>query len=521
MKIFPPYYLLIVCIFVGVPFFLHSQDQGFNYQAVASDDFGEPLANEEIDVRFLIKSGNPNGPNVYQEDHNNIRTNAFGLFSVVIGSKNPNQFNAIDWSADNYFLRVRIDNVIIGTDRFEAVPYSKVATHMDLEDLQNVTNLSPKEGQVLIWQGNNWEAQNLPENELRLRDLQDVANGGANQDQVLTWSGNRWEARNIPAVELDLEDLENVSNTAPNQDQVLMWKGNAWEPQTLPDAGGGSVWRTNNNTNEIYYNASYVGIGLANPAGKFHVLGREQDINLGTIRITTLGQGNNSLGVMRINGHEINTSAPILTFNRDNAGEIVLGEGGGNVGVGRFSFYGNDDELNTPRHTLTVRHRGGARVDGLAIQNQNNLKNSWHFHTANGNGDLILVHNEEIMGRFRANSGEYSVISDQRRKEHIQPLSASLEQIMKLQPVSYKMTNSLEMASSEIGLVAQQTEEVFPELVNYDELNDLYTLDYSRVGVLAIQAIQEQQQLLRTQQHLIDELQAKVRQLEHQLAELK
>ncbi|MCP3873004.1 MAG: hypothetical protein GY699_07605, partial [Desulfobacteraceae bacterium] len=53
-----------------------------------------------------------------------------------------------------------------------------------------------------------------------------------------------------------------------------------------------------------------------------------------------------------------------------------------------------------------------------------------------------------------------------------------------------------------------------PSLTYYAEEADLYTLDYSGFGVLAIKAIQEQQEIIEDQEDRINKLEKKISQLQ-------
>ena len=47
-----------------------------------------------------------------------------------------------------------------------------------------------------------------------------------------------------------------------------------------------------------------------------------------------------------------------------------------------------------------------------------------------------------------------------------------------------------------IGFIAQEMNVVFPEFVSYDKDNDIYSLNYAGLSVIAIKAIQEQQKII-------------------------
>lgn len=85
---------------------------------------------------------------------------------------------------------------------------------------------------------------------------------------------------------------------------------------------------------------------------------------------------------------------------------------------------------------------------------------------------------------------------------------------MKLQPVTYEMKNNDPEHQKTIGFIAQDVKEVFPELVHvindtatgYKDITDLHTVNYSGFGILAIKAIQEQQQQIDLLKKEIDML---------------
>ena len=133
---------------------------GFNYQAVARDANGDPQTGV-VNLQFVIHQGAANGPAVFTENHNNVNLNAFGLFSRVIGSVQTGAFEGINWANGPYFLEVLVDGQQLGNvTRFEAVPYSKMATDMSLGDLNDVNVNAPANGQVLKWDGNQWAPAN-------------------------------------------------------------------------------------------------------------------------------------------------------------------------------------------------------------------------------------------------------------------------------------------------------------------------------------------------------------------------
>ncbi|MFT3908548.1 MAG: hypothetical protein QM737_03935 [Ferruginibacter sp.] len=108
--------------------------QGLNYQAVAYDGAGVPVANQLLGVRLSILDGSATGTLVYQETQT-PNTDNTGLFSIVIGNGTvvSGTFNTINWGNGSKWLKTEIDitggtsYVAIGTTQFMSVPYALYA----------------------------------------------------------------------------------------------------------------------------------------------------------------------------------------------------------------------------------------------------------------------------------------------------------------------------------------------------------------------------------------------------------
>jgi hypothetical protein len=114
----------------------HAQvPQGFNYQAVARDVLGNPIANTAMPVRITIQSDSLGGTIFWQELHSSITTSSLGIINLVLGkgvkqTGSAATFNAIDWDITPKFIKVEIDNngwKTMGSSRFWSVPYALVA----------------------------------------------------------------------------------------------------------------------------------------------------------------------------------------------------------------------------------------------------------------------------------------------------------------------------------------------------------------------------------------------------------
>jgi hypothetical protein len=106
----------------------------FNYSAVARNAAGQPIATTTIGIQIAILKTSPTGASQYSENHF-VNTDAFGLFNLVIGAGavQSGSMTTIDWSNDNYYLKVGMDAaggtnfLIMGTTQLLSVPYAMYA----------------------------------------------------------------------------------------------------------------------------------------------------------------------------------------------------------------------------------------------------------------------------------------------------------------------------------------------------------------------------------------------------------
>ena len=65
----------------------------------------------------------------------------------------------------------------------------------------------------------------------------------------------------------------------------------------------------------------------------------------------------------------------------------------------------------------------------------------------------------------------------------------------------------------QVGVIAQEVEEILPEVVTYCDVNDEYGVAYGNIAGLFIESIKEQQKIIEKQQSEIDELKEIVKKL--------
>ena len=92
-------------------------------------------------------------------------------------------------------------------------------------------------------------------------------------------------------------------------------------------------------------------------------------------------------------------------------------------------------------------------------------------------------------------AGSFNPVSDRRLKENVRPLTGALASVLKLAGIRYRNKFS---KRDDIGLIAQDVEAIFPELVakndvpiSDDETTEVYTLNYGALAAPMIEAIRE------------------------------
>ncbi len=126
--------------------------QRINYQAVARDsETGLELSNQSAFLVAKIIQNSPNGELIYQEEHANISTNDYGLFSIEIGGGDPitGNFDQINWGSSQFWLEIDIDIgeglETMGSMQFVSVPYA-----LHAETVSNTDDADPDPANELI-----------------------------------------------------------------------------------------------------------------------------------------------------------------------------------------------------------------------------------------------------------------------------------------------------------------------------------------------------------------------------------
>jgi len=154
---------------------------------------------------------------------------------------------------------------------------------------------------------------------------------------------------------------------------------------------------------------------------------------------------------------------------------------------------------------------------GFGFGVQDNAQTHLYEYYILNSGNFQLYKNGSLRGTYDQVSGAYTSVSDRRLKTNITPLDGVLDKIMKLKPSSYTFVHD-RTNENQLGFIAQQVEPIFPELVTLNTIKDgsetQYTMNYAGFGIVAIAAIQEQQEIIDAQKETIEDLEARMEKME-------
>ena len=124
--------ILFACLF-SVSILCAQAPAKFNYQGIARNADGSPMAGRMLNLRLSILEGN-NGAAIYTETNSAI-TNTYGLYTVAVGGgkSQVGAMNKIAWGTGEKYIKVEIDPaggsnyVTIGNAQLLSVPFALYA----------------------------------------------------------------------------------------------------------------------------------------------------------------------------------------------------------------------------------------------------------------------------------------------------------------------------------------------------------------------------------------------------------
>jgi hypothetical protein len=134
-------------VLIMLPMVLLAQvPQGISYQAVAYDNNGFEMANQELTLQISLLDLTADGSASYTETHI-LTTNDFGLFALEIGAgTTQGDFAMVNWKSKK-FLKVEMQTETgmqtLGVSQFMSVPYAHYAKRSaDTDQVKTLLYLS-------------------------------------------------------------------------------------------------------------------------------------------------------------------------------------------------------------------------------------------------------------------------------------------------------------------------------------------------------------------------------------------
>ena len=248
----------------------------------------------------------------------------------------------------------------------------------------------------------------------------------------------------------------------------------------ISSGGGVSVGSSSTPPSNGLYVAGNVGIGTTIPGDKLSIKGGAISFHHTSNDVPYVGiDYDPASDAMRFRANLYSTllNTTYLTMQRTT----------GNIGIGTS---------DPGTYKLKISSNG----DGLDIENTSTL-DDWELQVLGlvsggevHEGNLFLISNGNFRGEFDKTNGSYFSLSDERLKTNIKPMNTVLKKINKLKPSTYEFKNTTNKQEYD-GFIAQDVMKIFPDLVTHniikDRKLDVYTMNYSGFGVLAIKGIQE------------------------------
>ncbi len=477
-----------------------------NYQGVARDASGNPLANQAIGLQLSIRSGSASGTVAYEETHT-VTTNALGLFSVLLGqgTASTGDFSTIDWGSDLYFVEVGLDAsggnsyTSLGTSQLVSVAYALQAKSAD-----NVDDADADTTNELL------TGATLNGNQLELTDA------GGTQTVDLSSFSLVDDADADPTNEL-------LTGAALNGSQLELTDAGGTQTVDLSglSQGADTLWTIDDTLAYLNPNIRALGIGVDESAFQLTVGNTEQatvmlghagnfnEVASGRMIFTedvlfngTCGfeiQHDGSDNELKVLAGCTNLDDTCLIFTR--TGQVKIPQ---RLRIGDQLASGAD---------LHIKQSSAGTSPGSAGIRFEEPGNSNFWTLWNGGPFLSFAYNGTRVGYINNSTGAYVTTSDFRLKENIEPIDAVLPGVMQLRPVSYHYKHN-PAGERATGFIAQEVAKVFPELVVEDPTDGLLGLSYAEFAVISVKAIQEQQAQLDAQQAEIEALKQKVAQID-------
>jgi hypothetical protein len=476
--------LLLISLFLCSVLNLSAQaPQQFNFQGVARDAAGKAVANTTVSLRLTIHEGLPGGVNVYQETHKPLTSNG-GIFTVSVGSGNDKSgsISDIKWSGGSFFLQVELDaaggnNYIdLGATQLLSVPFALHAGEADRwKDGDPVVQRGIEgQGGILSSQIDNYSARLIwyP----RKSAFRAGYATGVWNDENIGLTSTAFGFSTIASGEYSFAAGSEViasgvyssafgtATKATGTASFAMGYNTTAAGDRSLASGSGSI-ATGNNSTALGANTRTFG-GASVAAGN-SVFARAY----GSVSVGSYNNDQDNPDVSVVN--ELDRIFQVGNGNANNRSNAVTVLRNGFVGIGK--------DILEPKFILDIQERPRIR---FSITSINGSTAGVFLDDSNGSpeGFVGMTANSEI-GFYNAKKWQFWIdktgnahiigsnynSSDRRLKRNFTSLSSSLTKLSDLNGYHYFWKDSTLDQTLQTGLIAQEVETHFPELVKTDD----------------------------------------------------
>ncbi|MDF1696069.1 MAG: tail fiber domain-containing protein [Saprospiraceae bacterium] len=248
----------------------------------------------------------------------------------------------------------------------------------------------------------------------------------------------------------------------------------------------------------------------------------------------------------------INNESPLYDLDIHDNGPVVIkatDQSNSNSTSITTGSSGNGAGINTNGQDLNLSVNGQSKVN-ITAENYvgigtTNPTNELHVKEVTGGNYQIYVENNGTVWRqgkpngfdsyrigkeggnyafLSGSSYNWGVGSDRKLKENIFDLEPVLDRVLQLQPKRFKYKTAL---NPTIGMIAQEVQEVFPDLVELQgehengKASEFLVLQSSLLNFISIKAIQEQQEIIDGQADRILKLEEEIEEIKNLIKKLK
>jgi len=222
-----------------------------------------------------------------------------------------------------------------------------------------------------------------------------------------------------------------------------------------------------------------------------------------------------------------NDYARLELTNNSNSFWHVAGLAANTPSEAKLNFYFNNTSGIGQNH-MTITGAGNVGIGGgnptakfHIFQGGQNVGTGLRFSDGTVNKDWDITHGYalrfhyggDLRGYINATTGAYVQSSDARLKSNVQNMGNVIDKVLQIRPATYNYKSD-KTKKITLGLIAQEVQPLFPELVTRSEEDDLLGIDYGAFSIVAIKAIQEQQQIIKGQSEKISDLEERLLKLE-------